>query len=154
MHVQLMPLQGGEPIVLTKDIALVGRKEGCDLRLNHRSISKQHCVLVKADGLILLRDLGSTNGTRVNGKRVRRAALTANDQLSIASLSFRLLFDTTPRGVPVSETTQQISSEEAERLFSHSNGSGVHKPPVDPPLVKVNALPDAYTPVAEPGEEE
>ena len=49
-----------------------------------------HCVLVKTDGLLLLRDLGSTNGTRVNGARVRRAALLPNDQVSIANYKFRV----------------------------------------------------------------
>ena len=51
-----------------------------------------HCVIVKTDGLLLLRDLGSTNGTRVNGTRVRRAALLPNDKLSVANLHFRVLF--------------------------------------------------------------
>src|SRR5581483_272318 len=85
MRAQLVPLDGGSPIDILKDLTVVGRKEGCDLRLNHKSVSKMHCVIVKTDGLLLLRDLGSTNGTRVNGQRVRRAALLPNDQLSIAS---------------------------------------------------------------------
>ncbi|HZU37555.1 MAG TPA: FHA domain-containing protein, partial [Gemmataceae bacterium] len=71
MRAQLVPLDGGSPIDILKDLTVVGRKEGCDLRLNHKSVSKMHCVIVKTDGLLLLRDLGSTNGTRVNGQRVR-----------------------------------------------------------------------------------
>src|SRR3954470_5042689 len=88
MRVKLVPLEGGATIEITKDLVLVGRKEDCDLRLDHKSISKLHCVLAKTDGLLLLRDLGSTNGTRVNGQRVRRAALLPNDQLQIASVRF------------------------------------------------------------------
>ena len=90
MRAQLIPLEGGEPITIVKDLTLVGRKEDCDLRLDHKSVSKMHCVLVKTDGLLLLRDLGSTNGTRVNGQRVRRAALMPNDQLTIANYKFRV----------------------------------------------------------------
>src|SRR5260370_4458395 len=74
MRAQLVPLDGGPPIEIVKDLVIVGRKEDCDLRLEHKSVSKLHCVIVKTDGLLLLRDLGSTNGTRVNGSRVRRAA--------------------------------------------------------------------------------
>jgi pSer/pThr/pTyr-binding forkhead associated (FHA) protein len=90
MRAQLLPLDGGAAVEITKDLTLVGRKEDCDLRLDHKSVSKMHCVIVKTDGMLLLRDLGSTNGTRVNGQRVRRAVLLPNDQLHIASYKFRV----------------------------------------------------------------
>src|SRR4051794_24877714 len=90
MRAQLVPLDGAETIDLAKDMILVGRKEDCDLRLDHKSVSKMHCIIVKTDGLLLLRDLGSTNGTRVNGQRVRRAALLPNDKLGIAGFEFRV----------------------------------------------------------------
>src|ERR1700741_995466 len=88
MRAQLVPLDGGAPIDIVKDMVVVGRKEDCDLRLDHKSVSKMHCVIVKTDGLLLLRDLGSTNGTRVNGQRVRRAALLPNDALAVANMKF------------------------------------------------------------------
>src|SRR2546421_6141242 len=90
MRAQLVPLDGGAPIDIVKDLTVVGRREECDLRLEHKSVSKQHCVIVKTDGLLLLRDLGSTNGTRVNGQWIRRAALLPNDQVSFASLRFKV----------------------------------------------------------------
>src|SRR5262249_46070495 len=74
------------------DLTLIGRDEDCDVRLEHKSVSKLHCVVVKTDGLLLLRDLGSTNGTRVNGQRVRRAALLPNDTVSIANLKYQVKF--------------------------------------------------------------
>src|SRR6266478_3701097 len=92
MRAQLLPADGGPSIDLVKDLSIVGRKEDCDVRVDHKSVSKQHCVLVKSDGLLLVRDLGSTNGTRVNGQRVRRAALLPNDQLHIASVKFKIHF--------------------------------------------------------------
>ena len=67
MLAQLIPKQGGAPITLTRAITVVGRSSKlCDLVVEHTNVSKQHCLLVKTDGLIYLRDLGSTNGTRVN----------------------------------------------------------------------------------------
>jgi pSer/pThr/pTyr-binding forkhead associated (FHA) protein len=92
MRAQLVSQDGDISHDLVKDMILVGRDEDCDLRLDHKSVSKLHCVIVKTDGLLLVRDLGSTNGTRVNGQRVRRAALLPNDILAIANLKFTVKF--------------------------------------------------------------
>src|SRR5438128_10624174 len=92
MRAQLIPTDGSQALDISKDMTLVGRKEDSDLRLDHKSVSKLHCVIVKTDGLLLIRDLGSTNSTRVNGQRVRRAALLPNDQLTIANFKFQVHF--------------------------------------------------------------
>ena len=90
MLAQLIPQQG-PPITLQSAITIVGRSPKlCDLVIDHTSISKQHCVLVKTDGLLYLRDLASTNGTRVNGQRVVRGALLPGDQLSFSGISYRV----------------------------------------------------------------
>src|ERR1700722_10921081 len=99
-------------------MTVVDRKEHVDVRLDHKSVSKIHCVIVKTDGLLLLRDLGSTNGTRVNGTRVRRAALLPNDQIGIAHFKFRVfLGPDEPPPVRPNEHTQAIDSEELGKLL-------------------------------------
>src|SRR4051794_33498684 len=113
MRAQLLPADGGGPIDLVKDMVVVGRKDDCDVRLDHKSVSKMHCVLVKADGLLLVRDLGSTNGTRVNGVRVRRAALLPDDQLSVANHKFRVHLGPDPGPSAALEHTQRIDADEA-----------------------------------------
>lgn len=91
MLAQLIPKDGGPPITLTRAITVVGRSSKlCDLVIEHTNVSKQHCILVKTDGLIYLRDLASTNGTRVNGQRVIRGALLPGDQLSFSGVSFKV----------------------------------------------------------------
>ena len=85
MRAQLQPIDGGTPIDITKDLIVVGRKEDCDLRLEHKSVSKLHCIIVRTDGLLLLRDLGSTNGTRVNGRRVSTTRLRSGDQVELGA---------------------------------------------------------------------
>lgn len=92
MRAKLVAADGGKSHELVKDMTLVGRDDNCDIRLEHKSVSKLQCVLVKTDGVVLLRDLGSTNGTRVNGQRVRRAALLPNDTLAIANVRYLVKF--------------------------------------------------------------
>ncbi|HEX3150519.1 MAG TPA: FHA domain-containing protein [Gemmataceae bacterium] len=146
MHVRLVPLEGGTPIEIAKDLLLVGRKEDCDIRLEHKSVSKLHCVLVRAEGLLLLRDLGSTNGTRVNGQRVRRAALLPNDQLQLASVRFSVQVAASDPPPSPSEFTQQLDGKEVARLMEKADRPGDldSDSDMDAPVVRTNALPDAY----------
>ena len=91
MQALLIPADGGPKITLTKDVTLVGRsRELCDLVIDKGSVSKLQCVIVKTDGLLFIRDLGSTNGTKVNGQKVVRGALLPGDELAFASVKFRV----------------------------------------------------------------
>ena len=156
MRAQLIPLDGTPPIEVVKDLIVLGRREDCDLRLEHKSVSKIHCVLVKTDRLLMLRDLGSTNGTRVNGTRVRRAALLPNDQLSIAGYKFRIHLGPDV-AIPVapllnaSEHTQHLDAREVAQLLrqvkigasGEDDAEDSDESPVIEPLHR-NQLPDVY----------
>jgi pSer/pThr/pTyr-binding forkhead associated (FHA) protein len=149
MRAQLVPIDGGAPIDIVKDLIVLGRKEDCDVRLEHKSVSKIHCVIVKTDGLLLLRDLGSTNGTRVNGTRVRRAALLPNDQVSIAHFKFRVFLGPDEAAVAVQphEHTQALNQAELAQMMK-ARGAGAEKggqreDPRPEPLHR-NLLPDVY----------
>jgi pSer/pThr/pTyr-binding forkhead associated (FHA) protein len=148
IHVRaaLVPVDGGPAIDIGKDMTLVGRKDDCDVRLDHKSVSKVHCVLVKTDGLLLLRDLGSTNGTRVNGTRVRRAALLPNDKVSFANFHFRVhLGPMAQPPVSPDEQTQAIDAKDLRQALDKAPepmaDSGVD---MQIAQIQVNALPDVY----------
>ena len=97
MQAQLIPKDGGPPISINRDVTVVGRsREHCDLYINRGSISKMHCVIVKTDGLLFVRDLGSTNGTKVNGQKIVRGALLPGDQLSFANVLFKVYLGPDP----------------------------------------------------------
>jgi pSer/pThr/pTyr-binding forkhead associated (FHA) protein len=105
-----------------------------------------HCVIVKTDGLLLLRDLGSTNGTRVNGQRVRRAALLPNDQVAFASFKFRVMFGPDEKlAVPQAEHTQHLDAKEVAAMMG-KGGAKADDSSADLPAlpVQINPLPDKY----------
>ncbi len=142
---RLIPADGGEPIELTRDVTIVGRKDECDLAIDHKSISKQHCVLVKTHGLVFVRDLGSTNGTRVNGQRVRRGAMVPNDEIAFAARKFRLVF-----GHPAPEPNDVTQAMKAGELADFVKAADAQEPDTPaPPIQKVEVhlhdLPDVYT---------
>jgi hypothetical protein len=64
---------------------LVGRHWECDVVLEHQSVSRRHARLSFRDGRWVLRDLDSTNGTRVNGQQVVRCRLEPGDRLRLGS---------------------------------------------------------------------
>ncbi|MFF1451350.1 FHA domain-containing protein [Streptomyces sp. NPDC058274] len=72
----------------------IGRDPASGLRLNHETVSRVHAELRRQGGLWVLRDLGSTNGTTVNGRRVIGAAVVRDgDQVSFGRMDFRLSSD-------------------------------------------------------------
>ncbi|MCS7015853.1 MAG: FHA domain-containing protein [Gemmatales bacterium] len=92
MKIYLVPEDGSRPYELVKDITLVGRSRVCDIQVRDKAVSKLHCVLVKTDSLVLVRDLGSTNGTLVKDIPVKRGMLLPNDELTIGRVRYRLHF--------------------------------------------------------------
>ncbi|MEV1078218.1 DUF1707 and FHA domain-containing protein [Streptomyces sp. NPDC050211] len=69
----------------------IGRDPANGLRLTHETVSRVHAELSRQGGMWVLRDLGSTNGTTVNGRRVIGAAVVRDgDQVGFGRMSFRL----------------------------------------------------------------
>ena len=69
MKAELVPENGDPAIPILRDVTVVGRHESCDVIINDSSLSKRHCIFVKTDGLLVIRDLATTNGTKVKGQR-------------------------------------------------------------------------------------
>ena len=88
--VALFAMATGEWIALAKATIVVGRSAECDLVLNTPAISRRHCQIVRNGNELLVVDLGSRGGTRVNGSPVTRSALHDGDWLQIAGLAFQV----------------------------------------------------------------
>lgn len=78
---------------------LIGRVSACDILIADVEVSREHAMIVNDSGTPTLVDLGSRNGTLLEGKRVKRVALSPGDTFSISSSKF--IFD---RAAPISTT--------------------------------------------------
>lgn len=90
MPARLVALSEGSDIPLDRAMMIVGRHPQCDARLDSIRISRRHCCMMQEHGDVIVRDLGSTNGIRINGQRVELGRLRPGDELSIAHLRYRL----------------------------------------------------------------
>ena len=90
MPARLSPLNqpNAAAISLQRPVQLVGRHHECDVRIDQRAISRRHCCIALVYEKIVIRDLGSRNGVRVNGEIVEEAVLQDGDQVAIGPLIF------------------------------------------------------------------
>jgi len=94
MPVYLMPTENGRPILLDKAVVFVGRHPDCDVILTRsKKVSRKHCCFAQVDDAIVIRDLGSMNGVRVDGQRVHKQAILAFGQtVSIGDCDYTLQY--------------------------------------------------------------
>ena len=72
--------------------AVVGRAHDTTIPLPHRLVSRHHCELFERDGRLIVRDLGSTNGTFVGSERISESDLEHGQLLTIGTVTFRAFF--------------------------------------------------------------
>ncbi|CAN5854879.1 hypothetical protein BH23PLA1_BH23PLA1_13300 [soil metagenome] len=105
----MKPMGGGDPIPLKKPDLVIGRRPSCDIRLDFENVSGKHCALKFINGTWHIRDLGSTNGTTVNGQKIsNQHGVLPDDELGVASHLFSIDYE--PAN-PAMES-QQILEEE------------------------------------------
>jgi len=131
-HAELKVISGkqaGSLIPLPEGKFLIGREEDCHLRPNSDMVSRHHCVFTVDDYTVRLRDLGSTNGTLVNGERIRTGVmLNPGDVISIGKIEFEVLIRD-----PSLDTASELQLETETRV-----GTPDAAPPVEtpaPPIV-------------------
>ena len=109
----LIPVGGGDPIPLVKPEITVGRRAGCDIRLDFENVSGKHCSLRLINGVWHVRDLGSTNGTSVNGSRLSsQHAIMPEDEVGIANHLFTI--DYVPSDPEAFIATHKVLDDEVQ----------------------------------------
>jgi predicted component of type VI protein secretion system len=93
MPAQLVALNDGPSILLDKPILLLGRHPECDIQIDSRKISRRHCCIAQVSDYLVVRDLGSTNGVRINGIKVVEGRLSSGDELTIGNNRYRVSWE-------------------------------------------------------------
>jgi hypothetical protein len=94
----LTPLDGGAPVALVGPTVTIGRDPGCNLCVASTQVSARHCELRTDGNFWYVVDLGSKNGTEVNGAEVSEQILNPGDRLSLAQqFHFRIDYPADPR---------------------------------------------------------
>ncbi len=126
----------GKIIPLEKGKFIIGREHDCHLRPNSEMISRHHCVFQADEFTVRLRDLGSTNGTFVNGERIQTdTVLQDGDTIHIGKLAF------------------QIAIKHIEDEAKETSALEAHETTIEVPSVSPTALDDSavLTPDVEGG---
>jgi adenylate cyclase len=90
---ELVPVGGGDSIPLIRPVMSIGRRESCDICLKFPNISGLHCELSYRDGYWYIRDMGSTNGIKINGMRVVQRPMRPGDELAIAGRRYTIQYN-------------------------------------------------------------
>ncbi|HVJ66544.1 MAG TPA: FHA domain-containing protein [Caulifigura sp.] len=119
MPMCLIPMDGSAPLPVDKAVILFGRQSDCDVvLLNSRKVSRKHCCIALINGEFVIRDLGSMNGVRVNGKQVEKEArLGIGDEIFIGDVGYRLAaVDALPKKTAASQQAKPLVTPDPRYL--------------------------------------
>jgi predicted component of type VI protein secretion system len=136
MPPQLVAVTDGPNIPLDKPIVLIGRHQECDIQIPSRKISRRHCCVAQVYNYLVVRDLGSTNGVRINGTRALEGKLEPGDEVTIGNLTYRVQWD------------DHMVAAGPPRVMHRPNGA--HLQSSDQPLALPESPNDGPVPQAKP----
>ena len=89
-------------------VTVIGRRGDCDLCIPLMVVSRRHCELNQDQGQLRIRDLGSRNGTFLNGNKIGEAQLSPGDNIQVGPLSFAVQIDGQPEKLTGTDNGTQI----------------------------------------------
>jgi predicted component of type VI protein secretion system len=140
MAAQLVALADGRVIPVDKGILVIGRHAECDVQIMSPKVSRMHCCIAQVGEHLIVRDLNSTNGIRVNGVRVVEGRLGAGDELAIGNHRYRVQGD----GVAAQRPANAIQAKAPVRKAARPGEPDLEE--CDEPV----ALPDPANPRRQP----
>jgi hypothetical protein len=124
-------------ITLTKERTTIGRKPHNDIQIDNLAVSGEHAVIVTILNDSFLEDLGSTNGTLVNGQPIKKHFLQNNDVVELGKYKLKYVNEQPARAAPADfEKTMVIRPGQMPKPDAAKAGvgaSGPHAAPLTPP---------------------
>ena len=118
---------------------IIGRKEDCDLRIPLAAVSRRHCEINKEGDSVTLNDLGSSNGTFLNNKRVQEANLKPGDHIVIGPVVFTVQINGKPEHICSVRTSLRPGSNAEAAAGSETSTVDSSDSDVDP-IAALDAL--------------
>jgi hypothetical protein len=159
MPARLIAVEDDHTILIDKPIMLIGRHEECDIQLESSKVSRKHCCIAQIDDYLIVRDLDSTNGIRVNNQPVLEGKLQTGDELMIGNIRYRVTWGDEqapvqahppspngPRPSPPPQPQGDMLSCDMPVPIRESKA----RPPVDPKELKTVRPPAEEVPPAKP----
>jgi pSer/pThr/pTyr-binding forkhead associated (FHA) protein len=125
---------------LNADRTIIGRRNDCDIRIPLTEVSRHHTELRIENGRVVLKDLGSSNGTFVNNQRVKTTTLAAGDHVIIGPVVFTLQLDGEPRNIRPVKTRIQRQKPAASGIVDRAEIAAPIDAVVEDELDPISAL--------------
>jgi hypothetical protein len=116
MDVRLTTVSGAKPVTIALRLpTVIGRGDEAKIRLRQSQVSRKHCAIYEENQQLLVRDLGSSNGTFLNGRKIARICeLSPGDQLKVGLVTFQLDFE--PVAIPAKVIAEDAATDSNEVL--------------------------------------
>lgn len=118
-----------------KELTIIGRASECDISLAAAHLSRRHAQIQVTEGGLLVKDLGSANGTFINGQRITEGRAKKGDEIRFDTLSFGVmgpsteeLSKTTVRSTPLVPPEAPKPKPVVKPVIHSSSSSSAHKP--------------------------
>lgn len=103
---------------LDRERIRIGRRAGCEIHLDHVSVSGEHALITTLGNDSFVQDLGSTNGVRVNGKLVKNHQLADGDEIGIAVFTMKFAYE--PWVMPSPEWSPTVTRTLKQTVIDHA----------------------------------
>src|SRR5688572_16350088 len=107
-YIEINTAAGSKQLVLGREPISIGRHTENKLVLNDNLASRFHCVIEKAPDGYILRDLGASNGTFLNGKKVKSALLQPGDVVRVGNTDLVLVLPDAEANPPTAEAMEEL----------------------------------------------